>query len=148
MGIGNPEKGNDAFGPVCADLIRTRMGTNLSTEILIINAGTVPENYTGQIRNFNASHVLIIDAVFADKKPGVLFEVNPDLIDDNEISTHRMPLNMLYLFLQKSMKTKIMIIGRQSENMVLDVSLSKKLIKSADILTNYIISILSQKIIK
>lgn len=136
--MGNPEKGDDAAGPLCAELIKSRLDSCLPQHVRIINAGIMPENYTGDIRKSRASHVLIIDAVIAGKKPGSIFIVDPKKIIDEDVSTHRMPLSMLVKFLIENIGTKVLILGIEPGIVDLDTPISKIIIKSVNYLADQI----------
>ncbi len=140
LGIGNPEKGDDGLGPLCTDLIQASLGNDLIDRVKIINAGVMPENYTGEIRKFKASHVLVIDAVIAGEKTGAIFKVDPDLVTDEDISTHRMPLKMLTRFFIENIGTKVLVIGIEPKTIDFDSEISKIVYKSTEILANDIIS--------
>ena len=145
LGIGNPDKGDDAVGPLCVDLIKAGLDKDLPSHVKIINAGVMPENYTGEIRKFKTSHVLIIDAVISSNKPGSIFKVVPEHITNDDISTHRMPLNMLALFINKNIGSNILIIGIEPGIIDFDTPISKIASLSLNTLTKYIISLLRSK---
>lgn len=68
-GIGNPLRNDDGLGPVFADNLANLINNpnnnpnnQLSEKIVIINAGSVPENFTGKIKQEVPSHIIIVDA--------------------------------------------------------------------------------------
>ncbi len=130
LGIGNPDKGDDAAGPLCADLIKACLDKDLPPHVRVINAGVMPENYTGDIRKFQASHVLIIDAVIGGKKPGTIFKVDPKGIINEDVSTHRMSLSMLTLFINDNIGANVFIIGIEPKVIYFDTPISKIVYKS------------------
>lgn len=140
LGIGNPEKGDDALGPFCTDLIKASLDKDLPHHVKIINAGVMPENHTGDIRKFQASHVLMIDAVIYGKTPGSIFKVNPERIGNEDISTHRMPLSMLASFINDNIGAHVIIIGIEPKTIDFDTKISKIVCKSVKILNNIIIA--------
>ncbi len=130
LGIGNPDKGDDAAGPLCIDLIKACLDKDLPPCVRVINAGVMPENYTGDIRKFQASHVLIIDSVICGKKPGTIFKVDPKGIINEDVSTHRMPLSMLALFINDNIGANVFIIGIEPKVIDFDTAASKIVYKS------------------
>ncbi len=61
-GIGNDIRGgDDAFGVLVAE--RLKGGLVKNQDVLIINCGEVPENYTSKIAGFEPDLVVFVDAV-------------------------------------------------------------------------------------
>jgi hydrogenase 3 maturation protease len=138
LGVGNPEKGDDAAGPTSADRLKDSLGNTLSRDVQIINTGVVPENFTGDIRRFKTDKTLIIDAVICGQTPGTIFIVDPGSIRDDDISSHRMPLSMLDRFLKESIGCDVLIIGIEPEKVDLDIGMSESVKKSISLLIRHI----------
>jgi hydrogenase 3 maturation protease len=117
-------RGDDAIGPVTAKKLSKMLRGR--SDVRVINAGTVPENYTGIIRRENPSHLILIDAVNMGKEPGHLRLVEKEEIADYNISTHAMPLSFLIKYLESSMNIKIILIGIQPKSMDLVQSIQGK----------------------
>jgi len=115
LGVGNKMKGDDGLGIHCAEILDE--GFKKQKGIKVINGGEAPENYTGEIRKFKPSHVIIFDACSKNKKPGSIFLVDPNKIADEDVSTHRIPLSMLAKFLKETIGCKVIIIGIQPKSL-------------------------------
>lgn len=72
-----------------------------------------PENFTGEIRKFKPTHVLLIDATDFGSEPGDIVLAEPEAIVGQSISTHTLPLSILAGYLQEQMGAKIMLLGIQ-----------------------------------
>jgi hydrogenase 3 maturation protease len=142
LGIGNIQKGDDAAGAICADSLIRKISKTIPSNIKIINGGVTPENFTGDIRRFKPTRVLIIDAVIAGLKPGTIFIVDPAKILNEDVSTHRMPLSMLCRFLEESIGCRVLIIGIEPEKVELDIPLSKIVQKSISVIVDFLASLL------
>ncbi len=122
--IGNDMRGDDAVGPLIAKnlvkLFRNQEG------FVVINAGTVPENYTGIIKKEQPSHIIFIDAVEMKKNPGSIKLIRCEEIADYNISTHAMPLSFMIKYLESFINVKILLIGIQPKNMELSNQISKE----------------------
>jgi len=105
------QKGDDAAGALCAERIGRQLKKKRRAGVTVINAGEVPENYTGVIRKFKPTHMVIIDACYFGKKAGAIHVIDPRSIADGDVSTHRMPLSMLVRFLEETIGGKAMVIG-------------------------------------
>jgi hydrogenase 3 maturation protease len=145
IGIGNPEKGDDAAGIKCADRLKSILGNDLPHHVKIINAGVMPENFTGDIRRFRAEKILIIDAVIAGHAPGTIFVFDPDQIVNEDVSTHRMPLSMLNRFLKESIGCQVLMIGIEPKEVDLDITVSKSVQNSIELLVNHLFVLLFPK---
>ena len=96
MGIGNELKYDDGVGPF---IISKLNKLNLNENVLLINAQTVPENFTGKIRKENPSHIILIDACLMGLNPGDYKIVNNEDFSNIGISTHSMSLSYFVKFL-------------------------------------------------
>jgi hydrogenase 3 maturation protease len=92
--------------------------------IILINAGSVPENFTGLIIKENPSHILIIDAVLTDQEPGTMLNIDNNEIAKYNFSTHSMSLNFLIKYLRSEIDFEVFIIGFAVESMNLGDNLS------------------------
>lgn len=104
--------------------------------VAVFNGGTVPENYTGLIRNENPTHIILIDAVEMKKEAGFIRVVYKDEIANYNISTHAMPVSFLIKFMESTIGSKIILIGVQPKNMELSNIISKEVKKSINIVVN------------
>ncbi len=106
MGIGNELNGDDAIGVLIVRKLKRKL-----KDWEIIDAGTMPENYTSKIERLNPELLVMIDAI-EDKElpPGDVKIVEPSHIGKLALSTHSIPLSVLYGYLSQFIP-KIIIIG-------------------------------------
>jgi hydrogenase maturation protease HycI len=105
VGIGNKLKADDGFGFEVLKKLKQKVDDN----ILLINAGDVPENFLEEIVNFNPDKIFIVDTVEFQGKIGEIKFFDTDEIDFKSFSTHK---NSLFVdYLKKSLKCKIKLIG-------------------------------------
>jgi len=131
MCIGNRDGGDDAVGPYIADVLKQKK----LDYIEIIDAGTVPENYTGKIKDYKPEKLVLIDSVDMDLKPGEIRKVPKEKIGVMHISTHGIPLSVLINYLERYVKN-IFLIGIQPESM--KGELTDNIRKSAEEIINII----------
>ena len=137
--IGNDMRGDDAIGPLIAENLK-KIFKNRS-DIMVINAETVPENYTGLIRRETPSHVIFIDAVEMKSPPGHIKLVQSAKIADYSISTHAMPLSFMIKYLESFTEAKMFLIGIQPKNMEMSNPISKEVQESLEELTGLLMNI-------
>ena len=115
LGVGNELKSDDGVGPF---IIKKLIDENVENDrIILINAETVPENFTGKIRKENPSHVIIVDACLMASKPGEIRIVDKDDFANIGISTHSMSLSYFVRYLEKDNDLKVIFIGIEPETM-------------------------------
>ena len=127
MCIGNREGGDDSVGPYIAD----KLGSENLENIKVIDAGTVPENFTSVVKREKPKILLIIDAVEMGLSPGEIRIVPKEKIGVMTISTHGIPISVLIGYLEQYVKD-IIFIGIQPKEMSGKITLIVK--ESGDML--------------
>lgn len=112
MCIGNRLGGDDAIGPYIADKLKQEKLNNF----VILDCGTVPENFTSVVKKHAFKRIIMIDAVDMGLKPGETRRVPKGRIGEMHISTHSIPLSVLTSYLEDYVEI-IIIIGIQPKNM-------------------------------
>ena len=120
--IGNVMRGDDAIGPILARKLKVIFKNQ--KDFIIINAETVPENYTGLIRKEEPSHIIFIDAVEMDTNPGEIKLIESNEIANYSISTHAMPISFMIKYIESFTDAKILLIGVQPKNIDLSNQVS------------------------
>ena len=116
MCIGNREGGDDAIGPYIADKIKKEIN-----DLVVLDCGTVPENYTSVVKQHKPTNLIIIDAVEMDLGSGEIRIVPKEKIGRMHISTHGIPISVLINYLEQYVEN-IIFIGIQPENMSREMS--------------------------
>lgn len=141
MAIGNELRGDDGLGPLFANKI-SKIIKNESN-VVVINGGIVPENFTGTIRKENPSHVILIDAVEMNAQPGDMKFIAKEEISQYNVSTHSMPISFLIKYLETTSSFKIILLGMQPENMELGEEITENVKISVNNLINIFKTILN-----
>lgn len=110
IGVGNVERGDDGAGSLVARKLLAGPAS-LPEKALVIAAGEAPENFTGVVRAFAPDLAVIVDSARAGRMPGAVFFVDPAEIADEDVSTHRVPLSRLALYLRETMGCRVLILG-------------------------------------
>ncbi|MGN0177545.1 MAG: hydrogenase maturation peptidase HycI [Methanobrevibacter sp.] len=115
LGVGNELKTDDGVGPF---IIKKLIEENIEKDnLILINAETVPENFTGKIRKEQPSHVIIVDACLMGAQPGDIKIVDKDEFAKIGISTHSMSLSYFVKYLERDNDFKIIFVGIEPETM-------------------------------
>ena len=143
LGIGNELRGDDALGPLIIKDLENKDDINNNDDVILIDGGSAPENFTGLIKKENPSHILMIDATLMNSDPGTIKSVKKDEIANINASTHSMSLSFLIKYLENDIDFEFLFIGIEPLNMDLGEDLSEKVLKSVNSLENTIVSSLS-----
>jgi len=139
--VGNELRSDDGFGPYLASIIA---GDVTERGHLLINAGTVPENFTGTIRSEKPSHIIIVDAVEMGEDPGTIMLIDRKRISEYSISTHAMPLSFLVRYLEEQSDCRIALMGVQPENLEFGMELSARVRGAAYELRDLLLSAIDE----
>ena len=145
LGIGNPQKGDDGVGGYCAGLLARQECGKDNPALRILLTGESPENFTSEIRRFQPSHVLIIDAVAAGRAPGTILPFTVDRIPTEELTTHRLPLSLLVRFIERTMGSRVVLVGIEPGSLEASVRLSSPVRRSARDLAAFLARIVAVK---
>ncbi len=105
-------RGDDAAGCSVARILRSRLKGK--SNVLVIDCGGVPENFTLEMKRFQPSHILFIDAVEMGLKPGEARLVEGDELTGRSLSTHKQSLKLLFSVLKEGIPgVKIRLLGIQ-----------------------------------
>ena len=110
--VGNRQGGDDAVGPFIAD----KLMKYASKELICIDAGIAPENFTGVVKNHKPERLIIVDAIEMNLNPGEIRNVPPDSIGVMHVSTHGIPLSVLIKYLSQYIDS-ITLLGIQPMQM-------------------------------
>ncbi|HYA48101.1 MAG TPA: hydrogenase 3 maturation endopeptidase HyCI [Burkholderiales bacterium] len=111
LGVGNTARGDDAAGVRAAEGLAALAAAGAMPRLKVFVTHEVPENFTGAVREFGPSHVLVIDAVAAGSPPGTVFIVDPAAVPEEDLSTHRTPLSTLAGYLERTVGCRAVILG-------------------------------------
>ncbi|NIM94428.1 MAG: hydrogenase maturation protease [Anaerolineales bacterium] len=111
VGIGNELCGDDAAGVQLARELKLRLG--FIEDILVISAGSAPENCTGSLRRFAPDLVILLDAAQMGEKPGTVRWIPWHTSIDICHSTHTLPLNVIASCLIAELGCEVGLLGIQ-----------------------------------
>jgi hydrogenase 3 maturation protease len=148
LGIGNTLKGDDGIGIYIVERVNeyleeVKKGSERAKfigtrrEVIAINCGTTPENYTSIIRRHNPDRLILVDAAEMGLSPGAYRIIPPEEIEVMHVSTHSMPLSFLMSYASELCKD-IVLVGIQPEKMDFSTELSSAVRRSGDRVANLI----------
>ncbi|HEX9029627.1 MAG TPA: hydrogenase 3 maturation endopeptidase HyCI [Anaerolineales bacterium] len=124
LGIGNELRGDDAAGLY---LVRALQPSAAGHDcILVLECGPAPENFSGLLRRFSPSHVLLVDAALLGAPPGSLCFLEPSQagVASSTFTSHALPLSGLAAYLESELGCTTGILAIQPAQDELASSLS------------------------
>ena len=137
-------RGDDGLGPLLSQQLYNKLVkiTDKNTDnVYLLNTESTPENHTIEIRNLKPSHIIIIDAVEFEAKPGEMLIIQKEQIDTFNISTHSMPISFIINYIEETIGSKILTIGIQPKQMEIINTISDEVKESVEELTNMIVEL-------
>ena len=125
-----------------AKLLRDQPG------IRIVSGGEAPENFTGAIRAFLPSHVVLLDAVDHGLAAGTVFLADERSIAVGDMTSHHLPLKLLMRFLEESIPCRVILVGVQPLDLRPGNRLSAPVKKTLPRLAGFLAATLRERIEK
>ncbi|MFH0817718.1 MAG: hydrogenase maturation protease [Candidatus Micrarchaeota archaeon] len=131
VGVGNPLKGDDGFGPLMAEKIPSA-----------INAEATPENFVPKIKIRKPDSVIIFDALDFGGKAGEVKVVKASDAKGLNLSTHTIPLSK---FSEMLSPFNVWLVGVQPTGVSFGAEMSKEVIESAGKLEKEVLAWLNSR---
>ncbi len=145
LAVGNNMNGDDGIGSYIVEQINRYLYEAVETaaiahsgEIVTIDCGTIPENYTSVIRRQRPDWLLLVDAAEMGLSPASYRIVKPEHIGVMTMSTHNMPLSLFVSYVSQFCR-KVLLLGIQPKKMDLNTKLSPELYKAGDKIARLIV---------
>ncbi len=140
VGIGNALSGDDAAGVLILDGLQDKLSHR--PEILCINGGLAPENFTGVIRQFAPEALLFIDTALMDKPAGTIDIFSMDEIAGLTFSTHTLPPAIIAEYLATACSCTVHLIGLQPVSTGFETELSQEMQDAIDEVISGVVDLL------
>ena len=113
--MGNALRGDDVAGIAVVQGLASRVNGRqpVNERLCLVEAGQSPEAFTGVIRRFKPSHVLIIDCADMGEAPGTIDWLSWNDVDGLGASTHTFPLSLFATYLINEIGCEILLLGIQ-----------------------------------
>jgi hydrogenase 3 maturation protease len=111
LGVGQELRGDDFAGSALARLLKTLLEPR--PDLLILDTGAVPENFTAPLRRFQPDLILFVDAAQMNARPGTIHWIELQETGGMSVASHAMPLSILAGFLSNELNCRMAILGIQ-----------------------------------
>ncbi len=117
LGVGSPLRADDSVGLYIVEQLEQALKTDATKEFRFYLGESAPENFTGEIRSFRPTHLMIFDAADLGEVPGTFAVIPREKIGGTSFSTHVLPLKMLADYLVMATGCTVSVIGIQPQNL-------------------------------
>ncbi|MBN1595105.1 hydrogenase maturation peptidase HycI [candidate division FCPU426 bacterium] len=124
MGVGNSLRADDGVGSYIAAAFA-------DPDWLAIDCGTVPENFTAEVKKHQPETLVLVDAAQMQLPAGTVRLIPKEKIEDLGLGTHALPLSLLMEYLQPFVKKDIVFIGIQPKQVQDGECLSQEVMTAA-----------------
>jgi len=139
VGVGQELRGDDAVGVYIARALMPL--ADVERNLIVIDAGSTPENIAGLLKHFHPDIVLIFDAVQMNKNPGSVSWLSRDEITSASITTHTLPLSIFADFVRVELDCEVEIIGIQPLRTLLGSKMTEEMYRSIDSIIRVLIKV-------
>jgi hydrogenase 3 maturation protease len=107
VGIGNPLRGDDGFGPLFVQKLQGQVSA------VCLDAGNAPETFTGKIIREKPDTIVFVDAVYLDLPPGHYAVLGKEDLLKTGFTTHDLSPHLLIQYLESQVTADIYLLGVQ-----------------------------------
>jgi hydrogenase 3 maturation protease len=132
LGIGSPLRADDSVGLYIVNEMMSRLVPYPGQEFRFCLGESAPENFSGEIRSFGTTHLVIIDAADMGTTPGTMRLIAQDQIGGTSFSTHMLPLKMLTDYLVMTTGCQVFVVGVQPRSLAFGQLISEPVKEAAD----------------
>ncbi len=136
VGVGSTLRADDAAGMCVVERLMEEFPPESSPCLLFCPGETAPENYSGKIRAFRPTHMLVIDAADVGLEPGEIVEIPSQSVGGPTFLSHMLPLKVLINYLTGDTGAKSALLGIQYESMDFDGPMTPGVVSAVDELCN------------
>ncbi len=126
VGVGNPQRGDDAAGLVLGRALADKLGMQY------LHCEEVPENYLAEMRNTPAATVMFVDAADMGVPAGEIRLLEPQQLAGSNISTHNCSLSLLAKLLTTQCNKRVVILAIQPASLEWQQCLTEPVAQAID----------------
>ncbi len=140
VGIGNPLRGDDGFGPKLIE------GLGGEVDIPLFDCGTAPENYIIPILRSDPETIIIVDTVDFGKEPGTIGVFGIEDISNTSLSTHTISPRLIADLLKiGNDRVNIFMVAVQPKSVSFGENLSKEIQDRIGMLQKVFVDIFAER---
>jgi hydrogenase maturation protease len=135
VALGDRTAGDDAAGPCLIDKLRGK------TDLVLIDAGTYPQNYFGVIARANPDSVIFIDGAELELLPGDIRFLGMGDVTDLGGGSHGFPLTVLFEQTELLAGADVFLLGVQVASLARGTALSKPVAEAIADIARFVVTV-------
>lgn len=132
LGVGSPLRADDSVGLHIVESLQQTLKPTPDQEFQFFLGESAPENFSGAIRVFGPTHLLIFDAADLNLDPGSFALIEEEQIGGISFSTHMLPLKILTAYLTATTSCEVVVVGVQPKMMEFAYPMTPEVRQAAD----------------
>jgi len=132
VGVGSTLRADDAAGMEVVTRLMEEYPPSASPYLLFCPGETAPENFSGKIRAFRPTHLLVVDAANVGLKPGEIVEIPPESVGGPAFLSHMLPLRVMINYLAGDTGAKSTLLGIQYRSLAFDGPMTPEIASAVD----------------
>lgn len=141
LGVGNELNGDDGAGVWVVRGLKRRLDER--SDLLLVEAGLAPENFTSILRRFDPDWVLWIDTADLGLVPGAIKWLEWDETTGFNASTHTLSPGLLGRYLERELSCRMGILAIQPLHVRFGEKMSEPVKRSVNRLVKLLIGLLA-----
>ncbi len=132
VGAGSTLRADDAAGMEVVTRLMEAYPPSAHPRLLFCPGETAPENFSGKIRAFSPTHLLVVDAANVGLAPGEIVDIPPENVGGPAFLSHMLPLKVLINYLAGDTGAKSALLGIQSQSLEFDGPMTPAVASAVD----------------
>lgn len=132
VGAGSTLRADDAAGMEVVTRLMKAYPPDSNPRLLFCPGETAPENFSGRIRAFRPTHLLVVDAANVGLKPGEIVEIASESVGGPSFLSHMLPLRVMINYLAGDTGAKTALLGIQSQSLEFDGPMTPEIAAAVD----------------
>ncbi|MDP4108845.1 MAG: hydrogenase 3 maturation endopeptidase HyCI [Bacillota bacterium] len=144
LGAGSTLRADDAAGIFIVERLGKVFKPGEYENVRFYAGEIAPENFSGKIKSFNPTHLLIIDAADLGLEPGTLTEIDPVDVGGPTYCSHMLPLKVMIDYLRGETGAEVILLGIQYKDIGFDCPMTPEMRKSVDGICEALIRVIGE----
>lgn len=132
VGAGSTLRADDAAGMEVVTRLMAEYPPDEHPRLLFCPGETAPENFSGKIRAFQPTHLLVLDAANMGLTPGEIVDIPPETVGGPAFLSHMLPLKVLINYLAGDTGAKAALLGIQYRSLEFDGPMTPEIAAAVD----------------
>ena len=144
LGVGSVLRADDAAGMEVVRILEERLPVGRA-DVRLFGGETAPENFSGSIRRFSPTHLLIVDAADVGLAPGEFADIRPEDVGGPSYCSHMLPIKIMVDYLVQETGAQVTLLGIQYRTLSFDGLMSPEVTAAVQTLCATLLSVIGRQ---